>query len=80
MVRSICVCEFVLFVCLLFFFKLGCSQGRAILRLLRFLGKLNLMGTKIVYMYRVVLSPRGEQYLDFSHMYRRCGHFLIFKK
>eukprot|EP01052_Picozoa_sp_SAG31_P000219 SAG31_NODE_7_length_42755_cov_130.245728_15_plen_133_part_00 len=61
-----------------FFFKLGCSQGRAILRLLRFLGKLNLVGTKIVYIYQVVLSPRGEQYLDFSHMYRRYGHFLIF--
>eukprot|EP01052_Picozoa_sp_SAG31_P070911 SAG31_NODE_29795_length_389_cov_4.124138_1_plen_34_part_10 len=30
-------------------FKLGCSQGRAIFRLLRFLRKLNLMGTKIVY-------------------------------
>ena len=55
------------------------GPGHSILRLLRFLRKLNLMGTKIVYIYRVLLSPRGEKYLDI-HMYRRYGHFLIFLK
>ena len=61
------------------YFKLGCSQGRAIFRLLRFLRKLNLMGTKIVYIYRVLLSPRGEKYLDIRTCTAGTGISLFFK-
>ena len=51
----------------------GADVGETVgytLNLAYFSPSLNLSGTKIGYMYRVVRSPRGGKYLDI-HMYRR---------